>query len=126
MFLRVPAMQKRAWKTVNISSDSLSAPPMLLHYVASKGAIIAMTRAMARELGEYGIAVNALAPGFTMSEAGRELAPERVAAMAVQARAFKREQLPEDLVGPLLFLTTADSAFVTGQTYLVDGGSTMQ
>jgi NAD(P)-dependent dehydrogenase (short-subunit alcohol dehydrogenase family) len=124
----VPAMRARGGgKIVNIASSTVYiGTPLLLHYVASKGAVIAMTRAMARELGEDKIAVNCLAPGLTMSDAVKN-GPYMVAVpMAVGMRSFKREQLPEDIVGPLLFLVSAASDFVTGQTYVVDGGAFMQ
>lgn len=123
---------RRYGRIVNIASTTLySGTPMLMHYVASKGAVLAMTRCMARELGDFGIAVNAIAPGLTMSEAvkqdyaGRDAGTGALAA-TVQRRCFKREQQPEDLLGPLLFLASDDSAFVTGQTYLVDGGAVLQ
>ena len=124
----VPHMRERGGgKIVNIASSTvLTGTPMLLHYVASKGAVIAMTRAMARELGGDNIAVNCLAPGLTMSEAVKNSPYITSVPMAVQMRSFKREQEPEDLVGPLLFLVTSDSDFVTGQTYVVDGGAHMQ
>lgn len=124
----VPAMRERGGgKVVNIASSTvLSGTPMLLHYVASKGAVIAMTRAMARELGEHNIAVNCLAPGLTMSDAVKKGPFQASVAMAVQMRSFKREQQPEDIVGPLLFLVSSASDFVTGQTYVVDGGAFLQ
>jgi NAD(P)-dependent dehydrogenase (short-subunit alcohol dehydrogenase family) len=92
--------------------------------VTSKGAIIAMTRAMARELGEENIRVNSLAPGLTMSEAvaaaDNTFAPYNEA--SIRGRALKREQVPEDLVGAAIFLASDASAFMTGQTMVVDGG----
>jgi NAD(P)-dependent dehydrogenase (short-subunit alcohol dehydrogenase family) len=123
----VPSMRQRgAGRIVNIASTTVhSGTPFLMHYVASKGAVIAMTRVMARELGEHGIAVNCIAPGLTMSEAVRHGTDPAIVAGAVRARSFKREQEPDDLVGPLLFLASADSKFVTGQTIVVDGGSIM-
>jgi NAD(P)-dependent dehydrogenase (short-subunit alcohol dehydrogenase family) len=97
----------------------------LLHYVTSKGAVIAMTRALARELGPDGIAVNAVAPGLIMSET--VLANPDIAAFQREAvlasRALKREAVAEDVEGTVLFLASADSAFMTGQTLIVDGGS---
>jgi NAD(P)-dependent dehydrogenase (short-subunit alcohol dehydrogenase family) len=97
----------------------------LLHYVTSKGAVIAMTRALARELGPDGIAVNAVAPGLIMSESVRAnpdiTAFQREAVLA--SRALKREAVAEDVEGTVLFLASADSAFMTGQTLVVDGGS---
>jgi NAD(P)-dependent dehydrogenase (short-subunit alcohol dehydrogenase family) len=123
----VPGMKARkSGKIINIASTTvLSGTPSLMHYVASKGAVIAMTRVMARELGDFNIAVNCLAPGLTMSEAVKETADPTTVAGVLRARSFKREQEPEDLVGPLLFLATSDSNFVTGQTLVVDGGSFM-
>jgi NAD(P)-dependent dehydrogenase (short-subunit alcohol dehydrogenase family) len=97
----------------------------LLHYVTSKGAVIAMTRALARELGPDGIAVNAVAPGLIMSEtvlANPDITSfQREAVLA--SRALKREAGAEDVEGTVVFLASADSAFMTGQTLIVDGGS---
>jgi NAD(P)-dependent dehydrogenase (short-subunit alcohol dehydrogenase family) len=98
-----------------------------LHYVSSKGAVIAMTRCLARELGPHKICVNAIAPGLTLSEAIADN-PEWGGAAAqatVASRALKREQVPADLVGTLLYLASDASDFVTGQTIVVDGGSVM-
>ena len=122
----VPALRKRgAGSIVNISSSTaLKGIPFTLHYVTSKGAIIAMTRAMARELGEENIRVNSLAPGLTMSEAvaaaDNTFAPYNEA--SIRGRALKREQVPDDLVGAAIFLASDASAFMTGQTMVVDGG----
>ena len=122
----VPALRARGGGSiVNIaSSTALKGIPFTLHYVTSKGAIIAMTRAMARELGNDGIRVNALAPGLTLSEAvaaERETFAPYIEA-SLRGRALKRDQMPDDLVGAAVFLASDASAFMTGQTLVVDGG----
>jgi NAD(P)-dependent dehydrogenase (short-subunit alcohol dehydrogenase family) len=125
----VPAMKRAGYgKIVNVSSNTVFAgTPGMLHYVASKGAMVAFTRALARELGDAGIRVNAIAPGLTMSEGlvARREAIEPYAKMAQAARSLKRGQVPDDLLGALLFLASADSDFMTGQTLVVDGGTVM-
>jgi len=109
-------------KVVNIASDTaLWGAPRLLHYVASKGAVIAMTRAMARELGDDGIAVNAVAPGLTDVEATEGVPAERHR-LYVEGRAMKRAQHPADVVGSVLFLLSDGADFVTGQLLAVNGG----
>ena len=122
-----PSMKaRRAGRIINVASAiAHKGTAHLLHYVVSKGAVITMTRALARELGEWNIAVNALAPGLTLSDTVlRNPDITRFQAQAVlQSRAFKREETPEDLEGALVFLASADSAFMTGQTLVVDGGS---
>ncbi len=124
----VPAMRRQKYgKIINIASGTLfKGTPMMLHYVSSKGAIVAMTRAMARELGEDGICCNALAPGLTLSDTikGRnDYGATRT--LNIASRSLKREETPDDLVGALIFLASHDSDFMTGQTMLVDGGSAM-
>lgn len=124
----IPGMKKRKYgKIINVASSTVfMGQPMLLHYVASKGAVIAMTRAMARELGDDGICVNALAPGLTMSEnVQKNFSSDRVRAN-VMMRSFKREQSPDDLIGALIYLASPASDFMTGQTLIVDGGVVMQ
>ena len=121
----VPFMRKQKYgKIVNVASGTLfKGSPGMMHYVASKGAVVAMTRVMARELGEDNICVNAIAPGFTESEMAGEHAKR--SGPTVQSRCFKRPETPEDLVGTVVFLCSADSDFITGQTILVDGGSVL-
>jgi NAD(P)-dependent dehydrogenase (short-subunit alcohol dehydrogenase family) len=114
-----------AGRIVNIASDTaLWGAPRLLHYVASKGAIIAMTRSLARELGPDGIAVNAIAPGLTIVEA-TDYVPEERHRLYVENRAMPRRQMPEDVVGAVLFLLSDEAAFVTGQVLPVNGGFVM-
>ncbi len=97
--------------------------PQLLHYDASKGAVLAMTRSLARELGPKNIRINAIAPGLTMSEGvlARDGIAERAAEIAA-ARSLARDQTPDDLIGPVAHLLSDASGFVTGQTLIVDGG----
>ena len=107
---------------VNVSSATvMSGSPMWLHYVASKGAIIAMTRALARELGDDKITVNALAPGFTLTSASLDLI-DNAAEYGVTRGALKRAAQADDMVGAALFLASPHAAFMTGQTMVVDGG----
>lgn len=112
-------------KIVNIASDTaLWGAPRLLHYVASKGGVVAMTRALARELGADGVAVNAIAPGLTIVEA-TEYVPEERHALYVDHRAIRRRQMPEDVVGAVVFLLSDAADFVTGQLLPVNGGFVM-
>lgn len=121
----VPSMLRNGrGKIVNISSGTFYyGGPGLAHYVCSKGAIIAFTRSASREFGDKNILVNCIAPGLTESEGVRNHPDLHVArAPTVQTRAIKRDMVPDDLVGMLLFLASDDSDFVTGQTFNVDGG----
>ena len=118
----VPYMQnQKRGKIINISSNvALTGNPNYIHYVTSKGAIIAMTRAMARELGDYNICVNTVSPGFVVTE-GRQVDAEYERIRA-QQRSIKRSQVEADLIGTVLFLASPDSDFMTGQLLNVDGG----
>jgi NAD(P)-dependent dehydrogenase (short-subunit alcohol dehydrogenase family) len=118
----VPYMQRqKKGKIVNISSNvTLTGNPNYIHYVTSKGALIAMTRAMARELGDWNICVNTVTPGFVVTE-GRQVDPEYEKIRA-QQRSLKRSQVETDLVGTVLFLSSSESDFMTGQLLNVDGG----
>jgi NAD(P)-dependent dehydrogenase (short-subunit alcohol dehydrogenase family) len=122
----VPHMRERGGgRIVNISSGTpFRGVPFLLHYVTSKGAIVAFTRALAKELGSDDILVNCVAPGFTMSEGVQEH-PEVIEALqsvSVSSRTIKRDQVPEDVVGAVAFLCGPESTFLTGQTMVIDGG----
>jgi len=122
----LPHMRGRGGgRIVNISSGTpFRGVPFLLHYVTSKGAIVALTRALAKELGRDDVLVNCVAPGFTMSEGVRQH-PEVVEALrdvSVSARTLQRDQEPDDVVGAVVFLCGPGAAFVTGQTIVIDGG----
>jgi NAD(P)-dependent dehydrogenase (short-subunit alcohol dehydrogenase family) len=122
----VPIMRRQNYgKIVNITSGTVwNGPPLMLHYVSTKGAILGMTRALATELGKDGIRVNAIAPGLTSTEyiGGRNDYADYRQAMA-NTRAIKREELPDDLVGTCIFFSSPESDFVTGQCLVVDGGA---
>lgn len=123
----VPIMKERRYgKIVNVASDCfLIGVPGFIHYISSKGAVIGLTRGLARELGEFGIRVNALAPGYTMTEESIvqcESRPGWADVMKSQQALGERNQQPEDLAGPVVFLTSPDSDFVTAHTLVVNGG----
>jgi NAD(P)-dependent dehydrogenase (short-subunit alcohol dehydrogenase family) len=122
----VPLMRERGGgKIVNISSGTpFRGVPFLLHYVTSKGAIVAFTRALAKELGKDSIHVNCVAPGFTMTDgvlANPEVV-EKLRDASVAARTIQRDQVPEDVVGAVVFFCSPGASFVTGQTMVIDGG----
>jgi NAD(P)-dependent dehydrogenase (short-subunit alcohol dehydrogenase family) len=122
----VPVMRGRGGgKIVNISSGTpFRGVPFLLHYVTSKGAIVAFTRALAKELGKDSIHVNCVAPGFTMTD-GVKANPEVIEKLrdaSVAARTLQRDQVPEDVVGAVVFLCGPGAEFITGQTMVIDGG----
>ncbi len=123
----VPHMIARKYgKIVNIGSGTVARGiPNFSHYVTSKGAVTAFTRTISRELGDHGICVNTLAPGYTLSETGLKNTTHvaQSKASSIQRRALKRDEFPEDLVGTLIYLCSSDSDFVTGQVLAVDGGA---
>lgn len=123
----VPYMkERRSGKIINISSGSVfSGKGMRIHYVTSKAGLLGFTRTLARELGEYGITVNTLAPGSTLSESPENMQMVRFRQQAIEGRCLRRVQVPEDLVGTVIYLSSADSDFLTGQTIVVDGGNVM-
>src|SRR5262249_40696618 len=119
----VPRMREAGGgKIVNISSGTpFRGGPFLLHYVTSKGAIVAFTRALAKEVGKDGVLVNCVAPGFTMS-AGVEANPEvveRLRDVSIAARTIQRDQVPADVAGAVVYLCSSESDFVTGQTIVI-------
>ncbi|MBW2029892.1 MAG: 3-oxoacyl-ACP reductase FabG [Deltaproteobacteria bacterium] len=124
-----PQMKKQGkGKIINVASGVFfKGLPLFLHYVTSKGGVIGMTRAMAREVGDDGICVNAIAPGYTVTEvmADESIHDEAFVNAVVGSRCFKRHERPEDLTGTVIFLASDDSDFITGQTIVVDGGATM-
>ncbi len=122
-----PAMKQRSYgKIINISSvvaDTGAAG--FAHYVTSKAAVGGLTRALARELGNDNITVNAISPGLVSNESSKQLNYEGYFDAVVKGRSIQREMTPQDLVGAMLFLASPESDFITGQTYVVDGGVVM-
>jgi 3-oxoacyl-[acyl-carrier protein] reductase len=120
----VPTMKaQRSGKIVNTSSMTVpSGIPGFLHYVSSKSAIVGLTRALARELGEWGISVNTITPDYVPHDEEYAARQPEMAALLASQRAFKRDEVPQDLVGTILFLAGHGSDFVTGQDFWVNGG----
>lgn len=121
-----PEMKKQnRGKIINMSSETaFTGSKGLLHYVTSKGGLLSFSRSLASELGQYGICVNAMAPGFTDTEAARTML-DGTGTYDVSRTPLQRLGLPEDLIGALIFLASEESDFVTGQTLVVDGGRYM-
>ncbi len=122
-----PGMRERGYgKIVNVGSTSaMKGVRTQIHYVSSKAALQGFTRSLARELGEAGVTVNLVAPGSTLTEEDPDADVVSLRRAGVDARAIRRVQYPEDVVGAVLFLCSDDSAFITGQTIVVDGGGVM-
>ncbi len=123
----VPYMKKQSsGKIINISSGAIyQGRGKRVHYIASKAGVIGLTRGLARELGEFGITVNTLVPGSTLSEAKKDAKDVTHREEATATRCLKRIQLPEDMVGAAVFMSSSASDFMTGQSVLVDGGRAM-
>lgn len=123
----VPSMRARGGgRIINMASTVVhKGIPNMLHYVASKGAVVGFTRALAKELGAHAITVNAIAPGFTLSDGILKNNVHEVIGDVARrtSRSIQRDQVPSDLVGTLLYLASDAAAFVTGQTIVVEGGS---
>ena len=120
-----PAMKAQGkGKIINIASSTFfKGVPHYIHYTTSKGGVVGFTRSLARELGEFGIRVNAVAPGFTLSGQNEKNISAEQKEANVRMRMLKRAQVPEDIVGTVVFLASEDSDFITGQTIAVDGGA---
>lgn len=122
-----PHMRRRKWgRIINIASGTaFKGAPGMLHYIASKGAIISMTRSLATEFGNDNVLVNAVSPGFTMTESVR--AAEHITGyfgpQAIAGRVIKREAVATDVANAIYFFASGDSGFITGQTLTADGGS---
>jgi len=123
----IPVMKtQKSGKIINIASGTFfSGTGNMPHYTTSKGGVIALTRVMARQLGQWGINVNCMTPGSTMSEEVVTDEVRRRRESSVRGRAFNRIELPEDITGTALFLASSDSDFMTGQLLVVEGGGIM-
>jgi NAD(P)-dependent dehydrogenase (short-subunit alcohol dehydrogenase family) len=113
-------------RIINLASGTpYKGVPLFLHYVASKGAVIAMTRVLAKELGGDNVLVNTIAPGFTLSDGvlANRAQVEQLQEISAKARVLVRDQFPEDIVGAVLFFASDQSSFITGQSLVVDGGA---
>lgn len=121
-----PMREAGRGRIVNIASNVITfGMPNLLHYCASKGAVVAMTRSMARELGPHGIGVNAVGPGLVTTEVTAEIVPEEYRQQVAQGQCQQRALEPPDIAEAVAYLCGPESAMVTGQTLLVNGGATM-
>ena len=120
----LPLMKGRGWgRIVNIGSASIfEGVPGQAHYVAAKSGIVGFSRTLAMELGAYGITVNVIAPGLTVTEPVRREMPAEMIESQRDVRALKRDEQPEDLAGPVFFLASPDANFISGQILVVDGG----
>ena len=123
----IPIMkEQRSGKIINIASGTFfSGSGNMPHYTSAKGGVVALTRVMARQLGQYGINVNCMTPGSTMSEENISQDVLKRREGSIDKRAFRRVETPADIVGTALFLASSDSDFITGQLLVVEGGGVM-
>ena len=123
----MPLLKGRSWgRIINFGSGSVfDGTKGQTHYVAAKAGVVGLSRSLAREVGEHGITVNVITPGLTVTEAVRDHFPPALLDAQRERRALQRDEVPEDLVGPVFFLASPDSDFISGQTLNVDGGNFM-
>lgn len=123
----LPLMKERGWgRIVNIGSGSVyEGVPQQTHYVSAKAGVIGLTKCLARELGQYGITVNIVTPGLTVTPPVMKFFPAGLLERQIAARSIKRDEQPEDLVGAVFFLASPDADFISGQNLNVDGGKAM-
>lgn len=124
----LPLMNDPGWgRIINFGSGSVfDGTRNQTHYVTAKAGMVGFTHSLAREVGGYGITVNLIAPGLTVTKAVRDNFPGEILDAQRKGRAIERDETPEDLVGPVFFLASPEAGFISGQTLKVDGGKHMQ